>query len=308
MNISSTTCKQQAIKARQGSIEVLRIISALFILLFHIDQSPYKNISHSGLICFIIISIVFQSKSANKTSARDYYSKRITRISNPWLFWFTAYLIINISTQKPLFPQSHGIVNNILTGPWIGLWFFPFILITSITIFPIIRSLSKTNSAIRIAFYSASTLLLLTLYSTLKATTQTPWPQWLRALPSIPLALITYELTQFKKQKTIPTASLTAFTALSCTLLAPSLTTTYTIATSATAIAFSLEKFKSAKIYQISSLCLGVYVTHSIYIKALNKVVPSASSNFAAVFAFSAILSFLGAYILSKTKLRLLIT
>ncbi|MDQ8183737.1 acyltransferase family protein [Pelagicoccus sp. SDUM812005] len=298
---SSHTKTQQ----RKSSIELLRIISATAIVLYHIEGSPFKKATHSGLICFIIIATIFQI-DAKTQRPLVFFKKRTIRILTPWGFWGCIYFTLNLATNKKAFPYSNGVINDILTGPWIGLWFFPFILATSLATHLTTTTFREKHKYTKITTYAILTCIALYAFKASNPT-EPPWSQWLHALPSIPLSFLIRESIEPTKKIVLPLL-VTLFTFISCATIAPELTTTYTLATFAVAIAFSANNLSSKAINKTSILCLGVYVTHSIFIRISNKLIPQEFNSTLTIFLAATSMSFITAYLLSKTYLRRIIT
>lgn len=114
---------------KSGFTEFLRFVACLGVVDFHVRQSSF---SYNGLVVFIFLSGFFLKAPKSSKDIGLFCFDRFRRILLPWVFWFVIYLCYNIVSQKPLFPWSDNGLQCLLVGPWIGLWYLPFIYIFSI--------------------------------------------------------------------------------------------------------------------------------------------------------------------------------
>lgn len=129
---SPTDSRDRRVKPeRNDTIELLRVVAACGVIWFHMETTPFKSVGYSGLVFFLIVSVVFQMGAAERGLWHGFFRRRASRLLVPWAAWFVIYGLLNLVKGKVLFPYSSGIVPDILAGPWIGLWYLPFSFISA---------------------------------------------------------------------------------------------------------------------------------------------------------------------------------
>lgn len=127
----SVAAERGAETTRFPAVDVVRIAAAFFIVCFHsrVEGSVIRDIFYSGLVCFIIVSVVF-SLGRSKVTARG-GRVGVGRILFPWAFWSLIFLARDL-----LAGQHHGstpieIAGYLIAGTSIHLWYLPFILVVT---------------------------------------------------------------------------------------------------------------------------------------------------------------------------------
>lgn len=112
--------------SKKLDIEVVRIFSAFGVVSYHASSS-LSNVAYSGLTIFLMLSGFF---SANRESFSFTSIKRIAkRLLIPWLSWFLLYSTLNVITHKSVFNDDYSLLQKVLAGPSVHLWYIPFIFI-----------------------------------------------------------------------------------------------------------------------------------------------------------------------------------
>ncbi len=119
---------------RRQDIELLRIVSAFGIVLFH-SGCDVTGIGYSGLVVFLILSTYFSaSHPTRESSFGRILSKRSLRLLVPWAFWMLAYGLRNHFVGRNILETDRGWPNGILAGTQIHLWFLPYLFVASVAL------------------------------------------------------------------------------------------------------------------------------------------------------------------------------
>lgn len=173
-------------------VEVIRILSSLGIIWFHSGLLLGKEISYSGLICFVILSSYFAMSSIRI----HYFSDRILRLILPCIIWSIFYAVFKTVRGVNIFPENIGILSSILATPAIHLWYLPFVFFTLILI-----DNAKTKFSRReIGIVSAISAILLILFSPFwrEKSYGIPWDQYIHALPAVLIGVFFSTFSQIK--------------------------------------------------------------------------------------------------------------
>jgi hypothetical protein len=134
----------------------------------------------------------------------------------------------------------------------------------------------------------------------------TPWAQWLHALPAVFLGLSLYEMTllspRLRGAMAVAMASLAGAAAAWLWKDHPGMSVTYGIAVLPALAAFLTRPRLPSALVGIGTLCLGVYLTHALFISAL-KLLPVFRDSPVGLFASALILSFAAAAALRSNRL-----
>lgn len=265
---------------RLDGVEMIRVAAACGVIWTHLPGLARKEFGHAGLICFILISVILQARAMDSGRARGGIAARLRRISRPWMFWFTFYLAANTLRGSEAFPHSQGAAANLLTGPWIGLWYLPFILLVS----PLVHLLAVLGSKSPPPAAAAGFLILAAgVWSGTRLCPSTslaasPWQQWLHAAAAVPfgMAMATALRTPPARHAAAMAAVLTTCVAV-CVLLPPPLkgaTTAYATALPLVGAALLVRHPMPLRMVRLGSLCLGVYLLHPVAIAVLKRTAP----------------------------------
>lgn len=124
----------RATPGRRQDIELLRIVSAFGIVLFH-SGSDVTGIGYSGLVVFLVLSTYFSAAHPTRESSFGrILAKRSLRLLVPWAFWMLAYGIRNHFVGRNILETDRGWFNGILAGTQIHLWFLPYLFVASVAL------------------------------------------------------------------------------------------------------------------------------------------------------------------------------
>jgi len=292
---------------RFDAIEWVRVAAACGVVWFHIKDGPFKELGHGGLICFVLISVVFQAFGAEKDPFGDYLGKKARRIIPPWLFWLAFYGAFNVVKGKEIFPSSEAIVSGVLSGTWVGLWYFPFILLAAPLVFGLTAATSGIQPLAKAAVFFASGLLILFFSPQFGASWKNlePWGQWHQALPSIPLGIGMHAV--LKTSGNARTVAMLAFVGLAevvCALMMKIDTATaipYAAGIPLVALGFLVTSRLPEAVTRLGGLCLGVYVMHSAALSFL-KLIPVVGASPFPLFLAAIMASFAATALMRKNR------
>lgn len=260
--------------SKRQDIELLRIVSTFAIVWFHSGISLGHEVSLSGLIVFLILSMYLSG--IHDFSGEFRIQQKFSHLIIPWIIWFAIYGAKNMLFNKPLIPYQHVEGLGILSGASIHLWYMPFIFISLIA-FDYIRSLF---SKISIAYASAafSILILLTTPIWRPASIQAGYPimQYAHALPGVLLGVFFsnfYALQKTSRQLLLVSIIAAAILAIPY----KNVGIPYLIGISAGCILIlnSANSASNTNINFVSNLTFGIYFIHVLVMMTLNKIIPN---------------------------------
>lgn len=111
---------------RNGAIDLAKIFSAASLVFFHIPSLPGRDVLLFALVYFVAIAIVFTRPPDDPRLRRIAHMDRQKKLIVPWMFWFCVYAILKVVAARPWI-DGGWLPLRILSGPWEGLWFLPFL-------------------------------------------------------------------------------------------------------------------------------------------------------------------------------------
>lgn len=298
------------------NIEVLRVISSIGIVYFHVmpKDNPHTRYGYIGLIIFLLISNTLPFLKKEKSLPfPEYAGKKAQRILLPFVVWSLFYLLISIYMSGVDEAFNTLSVASIFSGTFYHLWYLPYIYCTLILIY-LIRKNSWTNRIIDLPVKSILIIAILMVFCQSFLVSayglKTPLVQWVTSIPCLFLGLCVGKSLS-SSEKSIPT-----FTPISVAIVAmvalleftqhrsQMYSLAYGIGFPLFCLSFSLEKLPqrlSTTINFLAQLTLGVYLVHPFLIILFIKYYSSAS--LAVHFCLVLIASFVATYILKKVPI-----
>lgn len=264
---------------RIANIDRLRILSAFGIVWYHIKQGPEREIGHSGLAVFLMISCMLIAVKGHRDN-RLFILKKAERLIVPWLFWCAVYFVFNIS--KALI--QHVPVKSMfdyymfLTGPAIHLWYLPYAFVAGI----VVNWALKYTGQSAIKNFStyiliAAGLLSLAFCSFLLSEYRINWPfeQWIFGLSACFLGwgMGFLALGPFARRLTMVIFTAASVCLVSVVLLVTrydALVVPYSIAAGAFLIPFIRHGRMDKLTAFAAPLTLGIYLIHPIAAQLIN--------------------------------------
>jgi peptidoglycan/LPS O-acetylase OafA/YrhL len=290
---------------RLDAIEWARVLAACGVVWFHLPLGPWKEFGHAGLVAFILISVVFQARGAEKERLSCYIRKKADRVIPAWMAWFGFYALINLAKGKAVFPYSSGIVADLFTGPWIGLWFLPFYMACSVMVFGFSQLLIRSNPWVQSVVFLGIGLCLLMQVPGFQAylAPQTPWAQWLHAFPAVPIGLGIHGILKLPHNSRF--IAFWVFLLVMSGLMSVfamhhwNLSINYGLAIWLVVLAYLLNVRLWVGITRLGSLCLGVYLIHPVFMSFMKKI-PVLGSSALAILAGTLTCSFVMVAVMKK--------
>lgn len=164
----SPAASGKAATLRNQNVEIVRIIAAFGIVVFH-SASPGGAVGYSGLVAFAMLSSYFAGAASVKLARR---------IMLPWLFWSVFYLGWRFAADGSPFHPGLNPVESILYGT--HLWYLPFIFVAIL-----LASQLRAGWGTLICGVAASALLIATpWWRDIQMGFDPPVSQFLHALPA----------------------------------------------------------------------------------------------------------------------------
>lgn len=253
-------------KPRRLGIEFGRIFAAIGIVWFHLEGGAYKSVGYGGLVYFLILFVVFQVHRSGEPSIRTRIFKRAKQLGSPWIAFLVVYGLINLVLGKPFLPYEGNLVERILAGSWIGLWFLPYCFLAS----AFVECLVSSKFGLRMVRSDLICILLtivcfvFLVWGRNTNFSQPPWAQWLYSLPALPLGFLMANGVLSRKWNISVVAFLFASLA-TISWFDPNLGTSYGVGVSGI-IFFSLVEKLPPLVGRLGKCGLGVYLVHPLWI------------------------------------------
>ncbi|WP_252257619.1 hypothetical protein [Erythrobacter aurantius] len=233
--------------ARNQNIELVRIASALGIVLFH-SGAPGAAIGYSGLIAFTALSTYFANSDATKLAKR---------VLVPWLFWSIFYFAWRFAADGNPFHDGLTPLQSALYGT--HLWFLPFIFVVNVVVSKL-RSehLPLVCSLLAFAFLAATPW-----WREIQLSFDPPLIQFLHAIPAALLGIA------FRTRAGIAISALGLGVCMFWQIGGVSLP--YALGGGAVMAAILLPRI-SLNVENVSACMLGVYLVHIAALGVFNRI------------------------------------
>lgn len=295
---------------RNEYLDFLRIFSAVCIIYFHMEGLPGKSIAYAGLVFFLITTLTLALEGTKKKKILEFIVGRTKRLGIPWVVWSIVYIFCNIVIYKNAYPQTESVLDSILLGPHVILWFFPFAYFFSIFIFLIGKYINfQTSGSVFITSSLVISLLSISIsyyFRNQKGDYLIP-DQWIHAFPSVPLSLLLFFCLKLPRMWIFIVNSIFFVSFIGIPLLFLlndwGLFISYFLGFALCSVGFFSKGSLAKWISPVSSLCLGVYVVHPLIIAVLKRIAPSIENNLFTYFIIASALSFIFSFLIKKSTL-----
>jgi peptidoglycan/LPS O-acetylase OafA/YrhL len=172
------------------SIDLARFVAAFGVVAAHVFASENHWIGHLALAAFLILTAFLAVQSMQRAGGIYDWGKRAPRILVPWLFWCVVYKVVLVqvtdgSDKYVLLTEPF----SLLVGPFIHLWFLPFVLLASLFVAPAGRMV-RSEHAVRVGSAVLAVLGVGMFWVSRHAGLPTPFPQWVSAIPPFTYGLL----------------------------------------------------------------------------------------------------------------------
>ncbi len=172
------------------SIDLARFVAAFGVVTAHVFASENGWIGHLALAAFLILTAFLAVQSMQRAGGVYDWGRRAPRILLPWLFWCAVYKIVLVQVTDG--PDKYALLTDpfsLVVGPFIHLWFLPFVLVAGVFVSPagrMVRSLRDVQIGSGVLAVMGVGALLVSKHAGLP----TPFPQWVSAMPSFAYGLL----------------------------------------------------------------------------------------------------------------------
>jgi peptidoglycan/LPS O-acetylase OafA/YrhL len=172
------------------SIDLVRFVAAFGVVAAHVFAAENGWIGHLALAAFLILTAFLSVQSMQRAGGVFDWGRRAPRILIPWLFWCAVYKVVLVQVTDG--PQKFAVLTDpfsLLVGPFIHLWFLPFVLLASLTVSPMGRMV-RTQRHVQVGSVVLAALGVGAFWISNHAGLPTPFPQWVSAVPSFGFGLL----------------------------------------------------------------------------------------------------------------------
>lgn len=172
------------------SIDLARFIASFGVVAAHVFAAENGWIGHLAVAAFLILAAFLSVQSMQRAMGVYAWRKRVPRVLIPWLFWCAVYKIVLIQVTDG--PDKFTLMRDpysLLAGPFIHLWFLPFLLLASLSVAPVWRLVQSQRDVV-IGSTALAVLGTGAFWISSHAGLPMPFVQWLSALPSFGYGLL----------------------------------------------------------------------------------------------------------------------
>ncbi len=253
-------------------IEIARILSTFFIVWYHSEIDFGHEVSYSGLVVFILISLILGTGGGNASLRLD---RRLNRLVWPWLFWMLFYGIGNLSLSRPFISIDDGYTFGILAGSYMHLWYLPFIFFVLI-IYDFVKILVDKKIILLFSIFAFALIILYVEVWRMLALPK-PIPQYLHALCPVFVGVILGEIQGYFNRYMQYLTAIVLLVFMSLAINYQGVGIPYIVGTMVVLIAFNpfmpnvCDPFRGL-IYHMSRLTYGVYLLHPIFLYVFGRI------------------------------------
>lgn len=123
------------------SVDLARFVACFGIVWDH-ARAPYADVGYTALALFLVLTSFLAIGSFERSDGTAFWFARARRIALPWLAWCVFYRVLyEIVRDEPFAVLSDPW--TLVIGPYIHLWFLPFVMIFLVTIPTISRFIDR---------------------------------------------------------------------------------------------------------------------------------------------------------------------
>ena len=265
---------------RQQNIELLRILAAFGIVLFHAG-GPYMQFGYAGLVIFTLLAPFFEAAAWQRRRDPRVLARRLLL---PWAAFTLLYGLANLATKGWFIDPQLPPIAAILYGTSPHLWFLPYIFVVML-----VTSLSKAYLrhvlvVVGLALALVIMLWLAPAWQPVGEAAGPPVGQWLHALPAVLAGLVLGAATASGRRwiayLALVLGAVAAFQSQQLGVEIP-----YAIALPAVLVALRLPQFGKS-VEGISQCMMGVYLVHSLALAVVGRITDK-TTFMAALLAFA---------------------
>lgn len=123
------------------SVDLARFVACFGIVWDH-ARAPYADVGYTALALFLVLTSFLAIGSFERSDGSAFWFARARRIALPWLVWCAFYRVVyEVVSDEPFAVLSDPW--TLLIGPFIHLWFLPFVMIFLVMIPSISRIIDR---------------------------------------------------------------------------------------------------------------------------------------------------------------------
>ncbi len=272
------TVPLSASSERIGSIDLLRILAALGIIWFHIEEAPARHIGYAGLPVFLLIFFSLVSRQASAHTTACFLQRRWSRLLRPWLFWSVVYGLCRLGKAVSAADWSAlsqmASWETFLAGTCIHLWYLPYAFLAGVAVHVCNRRLLAGGGPAVVA--GATLLGVLVLVGSAVDMSHHAWirplPQWEFGLATIPLGVAIGKclMSPSRQIRNLLLSMVCGATLAGCAVLVllglAESAIPYALAVALVCLACGWQMKNHAFIAALAPLTFGIYLIHPMVI------------------------------------------
>jgi peptidoglycan/LPS O-acetylase OafA/YrhL len=283
-------CKRQAPRAasasleRSAGIDALRMLAALGIIWFHMEQAPLRQIGYAGLPVFLLLFYSLLVRQGQTYTTAQFLTRRWRRLVAPWLFWSVLYGLGRLT--RALFLADWASLSDmvspgaLVTGTYIHLWYLPYAFVSGFLLYEFnVRTWQRSHTAVALgATVVALATLAVYAHGVLTWSVTPPLAQWQFGLAALPLGFAIGRCLAIPSQdaqrvllSVISLATVALYVVLSAQGRAESVTP-YVLAAVLACLAYVCPARANTHTTALASLTFGIYLIHPVVAYGLRHV------------------------------------
>lgn len=123
------------------SVDLMRFLAAFGIVWDH-ARAPFADVGYLALGLFLVLTAFLAVGSFERSDGTGFWRARALRIAVPWLFWCAVFrVVLEVVSDRPGLEPLLREPGSLLIGPFVHLWFLPFVMLALVVIPAISRGI-----------------------------------------------------------------------------------------------------------------------------------------------------------------------
>jgi peptidoglycan/LPS O-acetylase OafA/YrhL len=253
------------------SIDLARFIAAFGVVAAHVFAAENGWIGHLALAAFLILTAFLSVQSMQRAGGGVYdWGRRAPRILVPWVFWCVVYKVVLVQVTDG--PDKYALLTDpfsLLVGPFIHLWFLPFVLLASAFVAPVARMVQSARG-VQAGSVVLAVLGFACFWGSGPLAMMPPLPQWLSAVPSFGYGLLA-ALAMTYGARVWPLAAMALLCGISFVLTQGIWTVQPLIAAVLFWVVWDVP-MRARILPHLGQVAFGIYLTHPFFLLVCFKV------------------------------------
>ncbi len=271
----------QSVTGVKSAIELLRFLSAIGIVWFHV-KAPGMEVAYVALPIFLLLSSYFATDCVLRNGVSGFVTGRATRILGPWVTWCAIFICLRIvATQEA--PDLAQLAANpwlLLVGPAVHLWFLPFLFFGSLLI-PFLVAFVTNRARFHLVLGLVGCMIFVAFATLAKGEFAAPFGEWIYAVPSFAIGALFALAARFDEERSV--VAMLALVAAASWLAGHSLGLYQLVLGAVLFKLFWLWQLDSPVFVFLGRLSFGIYLVHPVFLWMLYKGAPELVGSLAGV-------------------------